>query len=194
MVRGRTRVLWWSGAAVGSLALIVLGGALWLPRTYQFEADFTVLRPPERVWAWFAQPGRWARRFPIVQSVEDGSNTPMSIGAQRRVRVHLPGGETLVSEILVTDFATGRRYADRHLGDWLDGAPLPVANVTDRLEFDPDGQGHTRVVFSGVFEVTGLWNRWLAYFTWQPIAARVIAQVRDTYVHSIHIDDTKLAM
>ena len=191
MVMSRRRMLRWSGAAVGGVALIVLGGALLLPRTYRFETELTVSRPPDRVWAWFIKPSRWARRFPIVQSVGDDANTPMGVGTQRRVLIHLPGGETLLSDIIVTDFTPGSRYADRHLGDWLDGAPLPITNVTDRLEFDPDGQGRTRVTFTGIFEVTGLWNRWLAYFTLKPMANRVIAQVRNDSARIIQTDHPK---
>ncbi|MBI3621832.1 MAG: SRPBCC family protein [Nitrospirae bacterium] len=169
----------------GGLILIVLGVTLYLPAEYHFGTTITVSRAPKRVWAWFANPSHWTQRFPMVQSIEGGSTLMTSVGTQRRVNVQIPGGNTLTSEIMVTDFTTGRLYADRHLEDWLDGRPLPVTNVTDRLEFDPDGQGHTRITFTGAFEVTGLWNRWLAYFALKPMVDRVIARVLTESAHSM---------
>jgi len=173
---------------VGGLILIVLAGALFLPRAYHIGTEITVLRTPEKAWAWFVRPTHWSKRFPTVQSIEGGSEAMTGVGARRQVVVHLPSGKTLVGEIIITDFTKDRLYADRHLGDWLDGTLLPISNVTDRLEFDPDGQGHTRITFTGAFEVKGLLNRWLAYFTLRPMADRVIARMRHEYDLSIEKD------
>lgn len=173
---------------VGGLILIVLGVTVCLPDEYHFGTTITVSRAPKRVWAWFVNPTHWTQRFPMVQSVEESSTITTSVGTLRRVSVQTPGGNTLMSEIMVTDFARGHLYADRHIADWLDGRPLPVTNVTDRLEFDPDGRGHTRITFTGAFEVTGLWNRWLAYFALKPMVDRVIARVLSESAHSIEND------
>lgn len=189
MSNARINLIQWSGiAVVGGLVLMVLAGMLFLPETYHFGTVITVSRTPEQVWAWFVRPNRWAKRFPMIQSIDGGSDEMTAVGAQHRLQIHLPGGKTLVSEIKITDFAKGRLYEDRHLGDWLDGTPLPITNVTDQLEFYRDGEGQTRITYTGVFEVKGLLNRWLAYFTLRPMADRVLAQVRNEYDRSIKKD------
>lgn len=181
-------LLWCGVVVVGGLIPIILAGVLFLPRTYHFGTEITVSRTPEQAWAWFVRPKHWGKRFKTVQSIDGSSDAITGIGERRQVLVHLPGGKTLVSEIMITDFTKGRLYADRHSGDWVDGTPLPIANVTDRIEFYPDGPGHTRITFTGFFEVNGLWNRWLAYFTLRPMADRVITRVRDEYDRSIEKD------
>jgi len=169
----------------GVVILIVLGVTLYLPEEYHFGTAITVSRTPQRVWAWFVDPTHWTQRFPMIQSMEGGSTLMTSVGTQRRVSVQIPGGNTLTSEIRVTEFTAGRLYADRHLEDWLDGRPLPITNVSDRLEFDPDGQGRTRITFTGAFEVTGLLDRWLAYFALKPMVDRVIARMLAEAAHSM---------
>ncbi|HTN44596.1 MAG TPA: SRPBCC family protein [Nitrospiria bacterium] len=170
------------------LILFFLAGLWWLPGEYQVRTQVAVSRTPEQAWAWFADPDHWGRRFPMVQADENASNAMTGAGDRRRVTLHIPGGSTLVSEILITDFVKGHLYADRHLGDWMDGKPLPIANARDRLEFDPEGSGKTRITFKGVFEVKGPLNRWLAFLVLKPTADRIIAQALEEYGRSIGID------
>jgi len=177
--------MWLGVVLAGGAILVFLGGLVFLPGEYRFGTQVTVSRSPERAWMWFVKPERWSRRFPMVQTLDVGSEATTGIGARRRVIVHAPGGQTLVCDILVTDFTEGRLYADRHLGDWLDGRPLPVEHVTDRVEFDPDGPGKTRITFKSIFDVEGPLNKWLAYFELKPAADRIIARVLKEYDRSV---------
>lgn len=173
----RKSLLWGTAVTAGAAAAVWLVGLFVLPGEYRFGADVVIAKDPERVWAWFVEPEHWPARFSIVQSVEGAPETLKDAGAHHRVTLRLPDGRTLVSDIVVTEAVAGRLYADRHLGDWLNGRPLPVANVTDRLEFGPDGTGKTRVVYTAIVEVNGPVDKWLAWLMLKPAADRVIADV-----------------
>lgn len=172
----RKTLLWGMAFMIGAVALAWGIGLFVLPGEYRFGSGVVIEEHPERVWAWFVNPANWPKRFPSVQSVEGTSDTMAEVGTRHRVTLRLPGGRTLVSDIVVTEADAGRLFADRHLGDWLNGMALPLANVTDRLEFEPDVTG-TRVVFTEIVDIQGPFNKWLAYLGLKSVADRIIAEV-----------------
>jgi hypothetical protein len=174
----RRGLLWWLALVAGGVVLLaLLVGLFVLPEEYRFGTDVVIATTPDRAWTWFINPARWPKRFSTVQSVEGAPGTMAGVGTHHRVTLNLPGGGTLASDLVVTDAVAGQLYADRHLGDWLNGRLLPVTNVTDRLEFKPDGEGRTRIAFMERLDVNGPLNKWLAYLVLKPIADRVIAEV-----------------
>jgi hypothetical protein len=181
----RRILLWGTAIMAGAVAAVWLVGLFVLPGVYRFSADAVVKKHPERVWAWFVDPALWPTRFSAVQSVEGAPGTMAAVGSHHRITLRVSDGGTLVSDIVVTDAVAGRLYADRHLGDWWNGRPLPLANVTDRLEFDPDGTGKTRIVFTTIVEVTDPWIKWLAWLMLKPVVDRVIADVVGDFRRSV---------
>ena len=181
----RKRLLWGTAILAGAIALLWLAGLLFLPGEYRFGTDVVMAKDPERAWAWFVNPAHWPARFSIVQSVEGPSGTMADVGTRHRVTLRLPGGRTLVSDIIVTDAIAGRLFADRHVDDRVDGWPLPLERVTDRLEFNPDGTGKTRIVFTEIIDVEGAFGKWLAYLELNPVADRVIAEVVGDYNRAV---------
>ncbi|MFI5304744.1 MAG: SRPBCC family protein [Nitrospiria bacterium] len=177
-------------AIAGILLILSLLGTFYLPGVYQIGTEVVVPRTPNSIWKWFVHSNNWNRRFSVVYSVEDSFNKEAGVGEELQIRTNIPGGVNLISNIVVTDWVKERLIGDRHKGDWVNGRPLPLTNVTDRFEFKPEGLNKTRVTFKETFEVHGPINKWLAYLVIKPVADRFLAEILNEYNNSIKLNHT----
>lgn len=177
---------WMLIGIAGVLAIAFFVGSMFLPGQYQIGTEVVIPRSPEATWNWFVHPKNWNRRFSVVQRVEESSNIESQIGEQLQIETRIPGGNKLISNIVVTDWIKGRLVGDRHQGDWLYDRPLPLINVKDRFEFRPEGLGKTRVLFKETFDVNGPLDKWIAFLVVKPAADRFLAEILNEYHQAIH--------
>ncbi|MGH2477605.1 MAG: SRPBCC family protein [Candidatus Limnocylindrales bacterium] len=115
----------------------------------EFNAEQTIDRPADEIWAYAADIGV----HPQWMNVRDATvvkGTGVEVGAIGRETVQL-GPRRYVTEIVVSEATPGRAIAWRVTG----GAP--IAGET-RLELVPIGPESTRVRWTGHFSLTGLWR------------------------------------
>jgi len=186
MLSDRKRLLIWTvGSIAGLFLILIFVGALLLPDEYHFKTEMIVPKPPIRAWAWFVDPEHWNKRLSMIENIEGPSKKLLEVGDRRRIVTIFSGGNKLTTDVLVTNLIKGKLYSDRHLGNWLNNWSLPVSNVKDQLEFEPEGKDKTRIIIKGRFEVDGPFDKWIAYLMLKPEVDRFMANIQDEYHRSI---------
>ena len=170
-------------AVLGLVAAIVL--TAFLPERYQYGTEIVVSRNVDRTWKSFTDPPKWKKTFPAIQSVDESFSGKRGVGEEIKVETLFPGGKDFIAKLIITDWVKGEVIEDRHAGDWLNGRPLPVSNVNDRIEFAPAGKNKTKITFRESFEVKGPVNKWIAYFFVKPAASRMLAEFLNDYNENV---------
>jgi uncharacterized protein YndB with AHSA1/START domain len=173
------RRLLWVGALALAVAAIVLAAGWFLPADYHVDAEIVIPRPAERVWRGFVQPDRWREWLQGVRSVTVISDVRDGVGSRRRVVSILPGGRELVSEIEVTEWEDGARYAHRHLNDSLDGWTLPVSDGRVEVDLEPVADQACRLRIKASFRADGPLVRWWAFVVAKPLADKALSERLD---------------
>jgi uncharacterized protein YndB with AHSA1/START domain len=168
-----------------AVAAIVLAAGWFLPAEHHVDAEIVIPRAAERVWRGFVQPDRWAHWLPGVRSVTVTSDLREGVGSRRRIVSILPGGRELVSEIEVTEWEDGVRYAHRHLRDSLDGWTLPVSDGRVEVDLERVADRACRLRIKASFHADGPLVRWWAFAVAKPLADKALSERLDHLVARI---------
>jgi len=178
--RGRLgrRLLWIGGLGVAVAAIVLAAGWL-LPADYHVGAEIVIPRPAVRVWRGFVQPDRWGDWLQGIRSVTVNSDLREGVGSRLRIVAVLPGGRELVSEIEVTEWEDGVRYAHRHLKDTLDGWTLPVSDGRVEVDLERVADQACRLRIKASFRADGPLARWWAFVVAKPLADKALSERLD---------------
>jgi uncharacterized protein YndB with AHSA1/START domain len=171
-------VLWVVGLvlAVSGIAFAV---GWFLPAEHRIGAEVVIPRPAERVWQGFVHPDRWPEWLRGVRASTVTSDQREGVGTRRRVVSRLPGGRELISEVEVTEWQEGVRYAHRHVSDSLDGWTPPVSDGRVEVALEPTSDQAARLRFSASFRVDGPLARWWAFLVAKPLADKALRERLD---------------
>lgn len=131
------------------LALLLLGYAS--PRRYQIKVQRTLPAPPDRVWPFLAEPTRFPRWFPYVESCELAGGPATGTGQRRKLVLDL-GGVRGEREEEAGRWDDNRFLELVHLREQRAGRPVRWTDARNefRLEPVPGGTSFTGVMwFSG---------------------------------------------
>jgi uncharacterized protein YndB with AHSA1/START domain len=176
--RGARRVLWVAALGV-AVAAMALAAGWFLPAEYHVGAEIVIPRPAERVWRGFLQPDRWGDWLQGIRSVTVTSDLRDGVGSRRRIVSTLPGKRELVSEIEVTEWEDGVRYAHRHLNDSIDGWTLPVSDGRIEVDLERVADQACRLRIKASFRAEGPLVRWWAFAVAKPLAEKALSERLD---------------
>ncbi len=176
--RGARRVLWVVALVLAAAGITVSAG-WFLPAEYHVEAADVIPRPAARVWQGFAHPDRWPEWLHGVRSSAVTSELREGMGSRRRIVIALPNHRELVSEVEVTEWEDGVRYAHRHLNDSLDGWTLPVSEGRVQVNLERMTDQACRLRISASFRADGPVARWWALVVAKPLADAALSELRD---------------
>lgn len=176
--RGARLVFWVVGLVLAAGALALAAG-WFLPAEYRIGAEVVIPRPAERVWNGLVRPERWPEWLQGIRSNTLTSDLREGVGSRRRIVSALPGGRELISEVEVTEWQDGVRYAHRHLSDSLDGWTLPLSNGRVEVDLEPMTDQTCRLRFSASFRADGPLARWWVFVVGKPLGESLLNERLD---------------
>lgn len=165
-----TRPVLWGGAVGLAVAALTLAAGWLLPAEYRVGAEVVIPRPAERVWQGFVQPDRWGDWLQGIRSITVTSDLREGVGSRRRIISVLPDHRELISEVEVTEWEDGVRYAHRHLKDSLNGWTLPVSDGRVEIDLERVADQASRLRVNASFRANGPLARWWAFVVAKPLA------------------------
>lgn len=162
-----------------AVVAIALAAGWFLPAEYHVGAEIVIPRPAERVWQGFVQPDRWGDWLQGIRSITVTSDLQEGVGSRRRIISVLPDHRELISEVEVTEWEDGVRYAHRHLNDSLDGWALPVSDGRVELDLERVADQACRLRIKASFQADGPLVRWWAFVVAKPLAEKALNQRLD---------------
>jgi uncharacterized protein YndB with AHSA1/START domain len=175
------RAALWVGAAVATVAAVAFMVGRFLPAEYRIDAEIVIPTPAERVWRGLVEPDRWSRWLPWIRTVTVTNDRREGVGSQRRIVSVLSGGRELVSDVEVTEWEEGARYAHRHLTDSLDGWTLPVSDGRVEADLERVADHACRLRITASFRASGALARWWAFVVAKPLAGRALNERLDDF-------------
>ncbi|MEW6681443.1 MAG: SRPBCC family protein [Nitrospirota bacterium] len=176
-----SRVALWVGAAVLAVAAVAFIVGWFLPADYHIGAELVIPTPAERVWRGLVVPDRWSKWLPWIRTVIVTNDLRGGVGSRRRIVSVLPGGRELVSDVEVTEWTEGSRYAHRHLTDSLDGWTLPVSDGRVEVDLERVADHACRLRITASFRASGALARWWALVVAKPLAGRALNERLDEF-------------
>ncbi|MGI5127931.1 SRPBCC family protein [Pseudonocardia sp. CA-107938] len=134
-VCGRKRVGWWVGTVVAVLAGLVGATMVWSAIGLRLSAETFVEVPPERVWAFFADPHNLPKWDRSVASIEITSSPPYGVGSTFETISPEQGGRVTRTSYRVAELVPGKRATI----DVVDPEEFQRATWVTRVE--PSGGG-----------------------------------------------------